>query len=344
MLRPLTLQDLVDESIAEAAADEPRREYVGASMIGTECTREIWYNFRWYGRPDFPPRIRRRFTTGDKYEERVIDRLSALDGWTVHHENPHARNPKAQYAAEYGPLGGLLRGHTDGFVAAPAEALDRIGVPAEFAGKPALLEVKALASAKYTYADDAYNVPDGNKSEGRTEGRWFELQRKGVEAAQQRHYAQCQTYMGLSRAPDRNGKLNHVKWGIAQPLDWCLYVGVNTDTEQWYAEAIPFRPKWYDRAIERAIQVVRAEDPPPRISENPASWSCTFCDFHRLCHGDAEPDRNCRSCARAEIKVPGDAGFHGNIAQWLCTEHGHACGDYTACDQWTKITDEGAMF
>jgi len=338
----LTLQDLIDRVVDENA-DRYHRRYLGASIIADDCERKLWYGFRWAKPIDFPPRIRRRFETGHLMEERVIRRMEDA-GFSVQHINPKARNPAKQYGAEYGPLGGLFRGHLDGIVTAPGKIWREIGVEGVTAEYPVLLEVKVLASAKYTYADDDYDVPDGNKKSGRVEGRWFELARKGVKKAQQRHYGQMQAYMGMSRATDRNGRVHWEKWGLSGPMDHALYVGVNADTEQWYAEHVPFSPKWYDRIVERATRIIRADEPPPRASDNPASWTCGFCDYLDICHGAELEEPSCRTCAHSRVKIPGDRGFFGKTAQWLCSHHGSGCGDFTACDAFTRIESEEEMF
>lgn len=340
--RTLTLQELIDKAVDENAY-KGSRNYLGASIIADECERKLWYGFRWYTDIDFPPRIRRRFETGHRMEDRVVARLREA-GFSVDNENPRARNPAKQYGAEYGPLGGLFRGHLDGIVTAPGKLWRDIGAEGITAEHPVLLEVKVLASAKYEYTDDTYTEIIGNKKKGRLEGRYFELARKGVKKAQQKHFGQMQAYMGLSRATDRNGKVHYQKWGLSAPLDHALYVGVNADTEQWYAEHVPFSPRWYDRIIGRATRIIRSPTPPERITDNPASWSCTFCDYHSICHGVAEEKKSCRSCAHSEVKLPSDPGFYGRTAQWLCTHHGSGCGDFTACDAWQSIESESPMF
>lgn len=345
----LTLEHLINQAMerADREDDRPPRDYIGASIIGTPCDRALWYGFRWYAEPQFPARIMRRFETGHIYEQRAIGRLRQA-GFEVRAENPRARNPAKQWAGEYGPLGGLLRGHMDGFVRAPAEVWRALGVEDASAldGAWVLLEVKAVTSAKYTYreGDNEYLLPTGNKAKGRTEGRYFELARKGVKAAQPRHYAQMQAYMGFSAIPDRNGKIQWEKWGLDAPLERALYVAVNTDTDQYHAELVAFEPSWFRRIVERATQVIRAREAPARISENPASWDCMFCDFQEICHMSAPHGKTCRSCHEAELRIPGDHGYFGTTAQWICRVHKRSCGDYSPCDQHFPIPNEESTF
>lgn len=346
---PLTLERLVNNAIAECELDE-HRDYIGASIIATECERALWYGFRWAKLPGFPPRIRRRFKTGDTYEDRVAFRLEQTGRFRVTTKNPRARNDKQQYRFEYGPLGGLLAGHTDGWCEADTDTWLELGVPESMAlaidKDPVLLEIKALVSAKYHYAadDHEYLHPLKNKSSGTVEGRWFGLRRKGVLKSQKEHFGQAQAYMGMSDTVDRSGALQWKKFGLPGPLKWAMYVGVNTDTDQIYAELVPFSPKWWDAIVGRAWRVVRATTPPPRCSDNPASWVCRFCFALDICHGTDKPDLNCRTCLHSQLKIPGDPKFFGNTAVWFCSLHSQGCGDFTACSQHTHIIDDGDMF
>lgn len=357
----LDIQTLIDRATDEEAkrreAEYPPRDYVGASSIGTKCDRALWYAFRWWDMPDFPGRIRRRFETGDVYEVRAIKDMR-LAGFEVIDQNPRARNEKKQWAGEYGPLGGLLRGHMDGFARASREVwsemlgevgsedgaeADRARLLDALADRWVLIEVKAMASAKYRYAKDDtdYNFPLGQRTKGgRTEGRWFECRRKGVLAAQPKHWAQMQAYMGFSRVEDRNGKLQWEKWGLGHELSHALYIGINGDTDQWFAELVPFIPRAFDRIVEKARTIIRAKTPPPREWENPALGECRFCDAREACHRSRPPTRvTCRSCEHAVLKVPGDPRFFGSVAVWVCGLHkANIKREATPCDHYTTIT------
>ena len=62
------------------------RSHLGASLIGRECARELWYSFRWTTKPSFEGRMIRLDPANSAYEpqryeaERVIvqGRLSGL--------------------------------------------------------------------------------------------------------------------------------------------------------------------------------------------------------------------------------------------------------------------------
>lgn len=345
MTNVLTLEQLIDQAIgANAERDDYHSYSIGGSVIASECERAIWYGFRWYRKPSFSPRMRRRFETGDTYETRVIETLRKTGKFQILDKYESARNPSKQYSAELGSLGGLFRGHLDGVVISNQETWSSLGAEGDIGEKPVLMEIKALGSAKYEYADDTYEVIVANKKSGKLEGRWFELARQGCKKAQPRHYGQMQSYMGLSRARDRNGKVHYEKWGFSAPLDWALYIGVNTDTDQWYAELVPYSPAWFDRIVQRVTRLVRATEPPARISENPANHTCRFCDYLEICHMSGAPERNCRSCSSCSIKIPGDPQHFGSTASFICGKHKSACEDFVACEDWTPIHQMEVMF
>lgn len=57
---------------------EPRRQHLGASIIGNRCKRETWQQFRWVSEAGFPGRIYRLFNTGKREEVRLIEDLKAI--------------------------------------------------------------------------------------------------------------------------------------------------------------------------------------------------------------------------------------------------------------------------
>lgn len=71
ILAPLTAA-LYDKFSAED--DEPRN-HLGASVIGGDCTRKIFYSYRWAQTEYFEPRMLRLFNRGHEEEPRIINRL-----------------------------------------------------------------------------------------------------------------------------------------------------------------------------------------------------------------------------------------------------------------------------
>lgn len=153
--------DLVTAAIYEqykkSGDAEKARPYLGASAIGGECKRALWYSFRWASKEDFDGRMYRLFQSGHLAEPRFIADLRAI-GATVWDCDPATGK---QFGASH--FGGHMRGHCDGVAK---------GIPGG-GNKPHLLEFKTH-SAK-SFAD---------------------LKKKGMQAAKPQHWAQCQWYMG----------------------------------------------------------------------------------------------------------------------------------------------------
>lgn len=112
---------------------------------------------------------------------------------------------------------------------------------------------------------------------------------KGVALSKPQHLAQMQIYMhltGLTRA---------------------LYLAVNKDTDELYAERIELDGGMAEQLLAKAQRVIFAATPPPRISEDPAWYECRLCDHAALCRGEAAAEIHCRSCLAA---TPVEDGWH----------------------------------
>lgn len=150
---------------AWASREEEERTYLGASVAGRPCDRELWYSFRWAVEPEaFSGRMLRLFDTGHVEEARMIAWLRDA-GMTVAEVDPATGE---QWAITFAD--GHGGGHADGRVT---------GVP----GAPVvdhLLECKTHNDRSFT-----------------------DLKKHGVKVAKPEHYAQMQLYMhglGLTRA------------------------------------------------------------------------------------------------------------------------------------------------
>ena len=142
---------------------EPSRGYLGASSIGKECSRELWYSFRKCSKPEFDGRLFRLFDRGHKEEFRFVEELRGI-GCEVHEFDADGNQ------FEVIDCDGHFKGHTDG------AALGIIEAPKTWH----LLEMKTSSSKLFK-----------------------KVEREGVEVAKPEHFAQMQVYMkgtGLTRA------------------------------------------------------------------------------------------------------------------------------------------------
>lgn len=61
---------------AQSRDDKKTRDYIGASAIGADCLRQIWYEFKGYEAEAVPTKIRRTWAIGKHLEGLVIEWLN----------------------------------------------------------------------------------------------------------------------------------------------------------------------------------------------------------------------------------------------------------------------------
>jgi hypothetical protein len=82
---PATVQAIYD--YYKASRKDAHRPHLGGSQIGNECSRALWYQFRWMDAQIFEGRTLRLFETGDREEGRIVSNLRAV-GVTVWDRDP----------------------------------------------------------------------------------------------------------------------------------------------------------------------------------------------------------------------------------------------------------------
>jgi hypothetical protein len=136
--------------------DDPFRSHMGASVIGGECGRAIWYGFHWTTKPHFSGRIIRLFNRGHLEEARFIAALLCINVQVFQQD----ANGKQYRISDHG---GHFGGSGDGV---------GIGIPDLAPDVAALLEFK-------THNDTSFKA----------------LIKSGVRAAKFEHFVQMQVYM-----------------------------------------------------------------------------------------------------------------------------------------------------
>lgn len=148
------------------------------------------------------------------------------------------------------------------------------------------------------------------------EKSFVSLQSKGLFAAHKKHYIQMQQYMGYYK------------------LNVGLYLAVNKNTDELYAELIEYDPDWDQYSVNRSKQIIFAKVAPPRYSDRPSDFECRYCDHKMLCHyGQSESGRNCRTCQQS---VPLEDGT------WACGGTGEILdkqAQLAGCQHWLKHPD-----
>lgn len=101
---------------------KPFRKHLGASLIGRDCSRELWYSFRWATVPTFEPRILRLFNRGHLEEARFLALLQLLPNVQLWYETEDGG--QFQFSDVEGHFGSSLDGVIMGLPELPP------GVPA----------------------------------------------------------------------------------------------------------------------------------------------------------------------------------------------------------------------
>jgi len=136
--------------------EDPFRSHLGASGLGDDCHRKIYYDWRWFTRKKWPSRMLRLFNRGHLEEGRIIALLLMI-GVEVYQQDANRKQFRISFASGHGGGAG------DGW---------GVGIPDLPPGTKSLFEFK-------TYNDK----------------RFKELQLNGVKIAKEQHYTQMQTYM-----------------------------------------------------------------------------------------------------------------------------------------------------
>lgn len=111
MVKIITSQPTTLEKIESPTYQQEKRSYLGMSQIGHECSRYLWYHFRWAYQAEFPARMIRLFNRGHREEPEVIKELEKI-GITCH-------SMQAEFVAGWGHIKGHCDGMCDGVIEAP---------------------------------------------------------------------------------------------------------------------------------------------------------------------------------------------------------------------------------
>lgn len=253
--------------------EERHRSHLGCSVLGQECGRAIWYDFRWATASNHSGQMVRLFNRGHLEEGRFLALLLML-GCQVYQQDENGKQFRISYAA------GHAGGSGDGVA---------VGIPDLAPGTAALCEFKTYNQKYFTelagenWRKYVENLVDPNRPEVPFDG-------KGVREAKTQHYVQMNMYMR--------------KMGL--PVT--LYCAANKNTDEIYAELVPLNAAFADQCFDRGEKLVYMPNPPGRISSSPGFYKCKWCDHKPVCHLKQAPDRNCRTCEHSSPDTTGDKG------------------------------------
>lgn len=279
--RQLQQQTLPLCADAYSPKQDEHRTHLGASMIGRQCGRELWYGFHWASTSTVEPRMRRLWNRGHLEEGRMVA-LLLLIGVRVWQLDPQGNQFRMK--GHGGHYGGSLDAVLEGIPDVPDQ--------------PILGEFK-------THNDKSFT----------------KLVNDGLHESKFEHYVQMQQYM-------RHRQLN-----------WGLYLAVNKNNDALHGELIELNAELADRYTDRAGGIIAASAPPQRISEKSSWWQCRFCDHKQVCHHNAPPERNCRTCSYSRVVEGGWACHAVSPAPLIpVAVQRTGCAHYTRASWNSEIT------
>ena len=119
----------IDKALEIRTRGTKKRDYLGASQLGEECDRKIWYTYH-RPSPKIEPRVQRIFDMGNLIEDYLIKILieSGLEVWDTDKET----------GKQFGFVDGPVKGHCDGVIKDIPES-----------SKPHLLEIKSAKNSRF---------------------------------------------------------------------------------------------------------------------------------------------------------------------------------------------------
>lgn len=247
------VNDVIDAGILARRGREPKRTYLGASLLGHPCDRYLAYDYA-HVPPDeeLTAAKIRIFDIGHAMEDFVAEQMGAGEDQVF--KDAAARwfidagfdlRVKDSTGKQFGweAIEGKMKGHVDGaFVSGPA-LLNRWGI-----SYPALWETKAL----------------NNKS-------WNQIKKHGLKIGNERYYGQCSVNMGYMSV-----------WHT-------IFTACNKNTQQMHHELIEFDPARAQLLSDRGLNTIRSHEAgalPPRCTNNRDFHICKKCDRRVGCWSD----------------------------------------------------------
>lgn len=98
----------IDKKLEEKTNSEPKRTYIGASSIGDDCSRKLWYRYHTDIKEMFSADTIRKFNDGHRSEDVMAEHLRMVDGVELY---THKED-----GTQYGFKDGLFAGNYDGII------------------------------------------------------------------------------------------------------------------------------------------------------------------------------------------------------------------------------------
>lgn len=117
-------------------------------------------------------------------------------------------------------------------------------------------------------------------------------------------------------------------YGYKMQIDYCLFVCVNKNDDNLYFEIVEVDHEHGKKMIRKADEIIISNQPPEKISLQPAYSECKFCNFKDICHFNAPTEKNCRSCIYSQAVQD---------KKWHCSDCNMEIPEnviHQGCDKW----------
>ena len=267
--------DLIDRIYGAFKRTEKKRYYLGCSSLGDECERAAWYAYRHISNANFSDRMEKLLNHGHAEEER--------------HRRAFRRAGLEMFGDQHAveALGGILKGHTDGFVH---------------------IDQAVIQGVEYTDEIMLWEMKTANKS------RFSEVSKHGVRVKKPQHWAQMQLYMGLSGAPDDARALytvtckdNDELYFEVVPFERAEFDALMAKAERVATGPIPERDKTFKRPDYfkcrscDANGVCWGEVDVPIICGSCVHWQVDIVHGRTTCARSGEPALQDETCGEHEL-------------------------------------------
>lgn len=304
--------------------DDGHRNHLGASLIGHECSRYLWYVFRWCKKEKFDGRMQRLFNRGHREEPAIIKFLTGI-GCRIWFED-YTSNPLlyVQETDEFFFTDKLPTNYDTEYCVVTVNKGDELWQLALAKGvKPKQFRISGANGHFGGSLDGIVSLPPKYgydkplllecKTSGTGKG-FNALGVDGVVRAKPQHFAQMSSY------------------GRKYGFEHALYICVNKNDDDLYIEIVPLDYKLGEQMELKAEKIIASQVSPPRLSDNPTYFKCQYCAMKTVCHDNQPVEKNCRSCSSARPVENGE---------WYCNCHQNIIPSgfiKLGCDNHASIT------
>lgn len=308
------INDAIEEYSIETLKGEPRT-HLGISEIGAACTRQTWYKFRWMKFDDYDGRMLRLFKRGHREESRYISYLEGIGCKVEQYENGvlhyHPESDSYWLDSEFKTDG--LTEDVTGFPQHEAEAAKR-----------------GLKRNQFRIQSNICLGHYGGSCDGRAITPWYDdkllVEFKTHNTKSYVHYVE----KGLHKSKPKHFD-QMCGYGYHMGLQYAIYFPENKNDDAIEVSVIKLDWQRGMQLEKRAEEIIKSQEPPPKISDNPAFFECAYCIFKNICHNNEIPIKNCRSCRLCKPV---------ENAQWHCSRYNQIIPAefiIKGCDGWTPL-------